>query len=223
MRNGANVVLPLGFQSLRIAGSAEVIDEDAKIGKIGGEFGRVRQVGRCAVQIEFQTVLGEEFGSCEYGIAFRLIEQKRAAPANATEDRVRSEALQVRGKLRSRIEMADETDDGLLLGGEIENPLVVFHQRTGLDDDRFLHAMRRCDGQPVGRQHGAIELGAFPRPRHAARTRGIIKVRVRVDDPRRRCCGLHDFGEQSSGGGGLEETAAVHAVGVRCSRFSVFS
>ena len=217
------MVLPFRLQSLRIAGSAEVIDEDAEIGKIGGEFGCVRQIGRCAVQIEFETVLGEEFGPCENGIAFRLVEQERAAPANATENGIGGEALQVRGKLRSRIEMADETDDGLLLGGEIENPLVVLYQWAGLDDDRFFDPMRRGDGQPVGGQHGAIELGAFPWPWHTAGTRGIVEMRVRVDDARRWWCCLGGFMEQGGCGGGLEETAAVHAVGVRCSRFSVFS
>jgi hypothetical protein len=48
-------------------------------------------------------------------------------------------------------------------------------------------------------------------------------MRVRVDDARRWWCGLGGFMDQGGCGGGLEETAAVHAVGVRCSRFSVFS
>ena len=107
--------------------------------------------------------------------------------------------------------MTDEADDGFLLRGKIENPLVVFHQRTGLDDDGFLDAMRRCHREPVGRQHGAVQRCALARPRHATGTRGIIEMRVRVDDARRRRCGLNGFMQQCSGGGGLEKAAAVHA------------
>ena len=82
--------------------------------------------------------------------------------------------------------VADEADDKWIVGGEVEYPLVVFDPWTGFDDDCAGDGMRDRERAVVFGKDGAIKKFVVARrPWDALRARGIVEVRMRIDDARR--------------------------------------
>ena len=91
---------------------------------------------------------------------------------------LRAKRSEIRGEIvRAKGQMADEPDDEGIVGGKVENPLVVFQPGAGLDHDGARHRSGFGQGAVFGRQDFAVEnLLLAPGPGDALRPGGVVEM-----------------------------------------------
>ena len=193
-----------------------MIDHDAERRQRAGERGDWGQSFGTGQHVEREIAIREQSQIA----AHRRSIQSRLVPnpdAEAAKDRIRREAFQLRRKFRpSRFDIAHQANQRFVAGREVEHPLVVFEPRAGFDHHRAGDAEGLGELAEFLRQHGPVQDRVILRwPRHTLRSRGIVEVRVCVDDARRihgRCRATRSQCRNPEGRGG-EKFAARAIVG----------
>ncbi len=165
-----------------------------------------------------QVVIGHVF---EVGDKGGLLEFAAAlaaqAVADAPEKGILAEAVEVGAEVGGAgREVTDGADHDFILGGHVEDPLVVLQQAAALDLDRADDAKGFDDGAVTVRERGLVHHGVgrvvLAGVSHAARAEGIEEVDVGVDD-RDRVGGRHDRPGGRGRGRGLRGGLGLKGVG----------
>ena len=177
-----------------------MIDDDTQRGDRFREARNFWQSVRTSQDIKRETELGELTKIAQH----RRIGERGFLPhtnADAAKQWIAGEAFQLRRELRATgLYVAHDATNARMILREVEHPLIVVEPRAGFDHHGASDAMRLRELQEFLRINGTVKHSiAFGWPRHALRTRGIIKVRVRVEDSRRALRPGHTAAPRSDG------------------------
>ena len=162
------------------------------------DIGQQRHAGIRRVQNQIGVGQGLEVGD-----KFRPVKFPAALPAqpvtNPAKERIFAEPVEIGFEIgRAGRQMSNGSHHDVVLGRDIQHPLVVFEQGAALDFNRSHDAQRLGDGTVSLRQGSLVEnCVCAVGPGRASGPKRIVKVNVRVNDRNssgRSCGGSRSLG-----------------------------
>src|ERR1035441_8135648 len=206
-------MLPQFVQSLQVLRSLhqvgrgiiwQMIDDDPQAGHLVGNPHHLGQQRGASNDVNLQPGFCQKLQVCD---ELRLRQFGCEAPppqvpdADTEKERILVEASEIASKTGlAWFEVSNRSDENRVLRRKVENPLVVFDERTRLHLDDAGDSERLRESDKLVGEDSPVQLRLIlGRPGYAARASRIVEMRVRINDRsgRSRAAGLSDGGARS--------------------------